>query len=218
MIKVLILAGASAVGKTTVAHTLIESGEFELVRSVTTREMRADSFGAEYIYVSRDEFNSLIASRGVLEYTEYSGNLYGTPRSEIERISGEGKIPLLILDLNGVRSLASADGVSPCSVYLYDSLDVMERRLYDRYLGEEPSADGLSKYVSRVEQNISDYIMMEEYAPYFFTFVKGKSTPRESADAIYKAFSEFCDGTPKDETCNALVAKSLFIEAYEKKK
>ena len=111
MTSCLVIAGASAVGKTTVGTLLVESGKFELVRSVTTREMRGDAFGSEYIYLTRDEFLKLVSDGGVLEYTEYAGNLYGTPRSEIERIVGEGKTPLLILDLNGVKSLSAAEGV-----------------------------------------------------------------------------------------------------------
>ena len=95
MIKVLILAGASAVGKTTVGTLLVESGKFELVRSATTREKRDDAFGSEYIYLTRNEFLKLVSDGGVLEHTEYAGHLYGTPRSEIERISGEGRTPLI---------------------------------------------------------------------------------------------------------------------------
>ena len=49
MKKCVILVGPSAVGKTTVGHAMLEmSDRYELVRSVTTREMRADSFGSEY--------------------------------------------------------------------------------------------------------------------------------------------------------------------------
>ena len=99
MKNILIVAGPSAVGKTTVAHRMLElDSRFEFVRSVTTRPCRADQFDNEYIYITEEEFRHLINTDGVLEYTIYAGNYYGTPRSEIDRIISEGKIPLLILD------------------------------------------------------------------------------------------------------------------------
>ena len=213
--RALIIAGPSAVGKTTVAHSLIEAGEFELVRSVTTREMRDDTFSAEYIYITREEFCALISGDGVLEHTEYSGHLYGTPRSEIERIAAIGKTPLLILDLNGVKSLSAADGISPCAVYLHDDLNVMEQRLYDRYLGGAPSVEGLKKYLSRKNQNVSDYLSLPEYAPCFCAFIKG-GTVAESAEAILAALRSFSDGKAPDSEKILAAAKELRESAMRK--
>jgi guanylate kinase len=216
MIKVLILAGASAVGKTTVGTLLVESGKFELVRSATTREKRDDAFGSEYIYLTRDEFLKLVSDGGVLEHTEYAGNLYGTPRSEIERISGEGKTPLLILDLNGVKSLSAAEGIDPCSLYLYDHLNIMEKRLYDRYLGTSPTVDGLKKFQSRKEQNIADYLEMEKLAPCFYSFVKGRNSAEETASAVREIYSAFCRGVPSRKDENLQTASELVSLASER--
>ena len=190
------------------AHRLIESGKFEVVRSVTTREKRGDAFDAEYIYATRAEFESLISSGGVLEHTEYAGCLYGTPRSEIERIAEAGKMPLLILDLIGVRSISAADGVNPCAVYLWDNLFVMEKRLYDRYIGDSPSVEGLKKYLSRKNQNISDYLDIENFALNFFAFVKG-GTVEESAEAIENALRDFLDGKKPDSEKNLSTAREM---------
>ena len=208
MTSCLVIAGASAVGKTTVAHRLIESGKYELVRSVTTREKRGDAFDAEYIYATRAEFESLMSSGGVLEHTEYAGYLYGTPRSEIERIAKDGKTPILILDLAGVKSISAAEGVSPCAIYLWDDLFVMERRLYDRYIGDAPSVEGLKKYLSRKNQNISDYLDIEKFAPHFFAFVKG-GTVEESAEAIENALRDFLDGKKPDIEKNLSTAREM---------
>ena len=93
----LVLAGPSGGGKTTVMNELVGSDYgFELVRSATTREKRGDGNDGEYIYLSKDEFSGQIKAGKMLEFTEYGGNLYGTPHSEIERIVKEDKIPLLI--------------------------------------------------------------------------------------------------------------------------
>ena len=216
MNSVIILAGASAVGKTTVGTLLVETGKFELVRSATTREKRNDAFGSEYIYLSRDEFLELIENGGVLEHTEYAGNLYGTPRSEIERISSEGKTPLLILDLNGVKSLSEAEGINPCSIYLWEDLNVMEKRLYDRYVGESPSVEGMKSFLSRKEQNISDFLEMEKHAPVFYSFVKGGSTVAESGEAILAKFSAFLGGEEKRAEENLSIARALCESAMRK--
>ncbi len=214
MKKVVILVGPSAVGKTTVGHAMLEANpRYELVRSVTTREQRADSFGSEYIYISREEFENHIKTGGVLEHTEYAGQLYGTPRWEIDRITSEGKIPLLILDLNGANSLYNAEGIAPCTVYLYDELDVMEERLRARYISENTSPEDQRRYDSRTAQNVEDFSRMAEYEPFIYRFQKNCSTVEKCAEKVFEIYSEFENDAPKDEasakaTANALIASA----------
>ena len=131
MNDILIIAGPSAVGKTTVAWEMLKNdNRFEFVRSATTREVRGgDGYSSEYIYVTREEFEELIRTEGVLEWTEYAGAYYGTPRSEITRIHAAGRIPLLILDVVGVHSLVSKADLSVCGIYVWDKLSVMEERI-----------------------------------------------------------------------------------------
>lgn len=214
----LIIAGPSAVGKTTVAYSMMKSDpRFEFVRSATTRQCRGDKFDAEYIYMSVPEFRTLIANGGVLEHTEYAGNLYGTPRSEVERIIGEGKIPLLVLDINGVTNLVrNADGLSPCGIYVYDSLDVMEKRLYERFLGENPAPDGLKRFVSRKEQNIADYLEIRNTGAAFYTFIHNCGTVSDTADAVAREFLAFTLGEPRRTETVDHVSASLEADARRK--
>lgn len=217
MKKCVILVGPSAVGKTTVAHALLEiDGRYEFVRSVTTREMRGDSFGSEYIYISRDEFLHQIEIGGVLEHTEYAGQLYGTPRSEIDRITSEGRIPLLILDLNGANSLYKAEGISPCTVYLYEELDVMEERLRQRYISDNTSDADQKRYDSRTKQNVKDYSNMEEYEPFIYSFVKNCSSIECCAKQINGVYDEFANGVPKNVTETKAIVKDLICSAKNK--
>ena len=187
MKNILILAGPSAVGKTTLAHTLLKrDGRFELVRSVTSRTPRGDSFDEEYIYITKEEFDNLIDAGGVLEYTEYAGNFYGTPRSEIDRICAEGKVPLLILDLNGVASVVSgAADVSPCAVYIYAPEEVLDMRLKERY-----GAD-TEKLESRVTQNRTDHQRFLSVRDNFFAITENTGNVEESAGEIQKIFDRF---------------------------
>lgn len=217
MKKVVILVGPSAVGKTTVGHAMLKANpRYELVRSVTTREMRADSFGSEYIYISREEFENHIKTGGVLEHTEYAGHLYGTPRWEIDRMVSEGKIPLLILDLNGANSLYKAEGIAPCTVYLYDDIDVMEERLRARYISDNTSDEDQCRYDSRTKQNILDYSRMEEYEPFIYSFVKNEETVEKCAEAIFAVYAEFEKDMPKNMAETKAIANSLAKSAGAK--
>lgn len=189
MKNILILAGPSGVGKTTLAHALLKASDrFELVRSVTTREPRGDLFDSEYIYVSKGEFTRLVSEGGILEYTEYAGNFYGTPRSEIERIYAGGKSPLLILDLNGVHTVASAKGdINPCAVYLTVKEEELLARLRQRY------GNDTAKLTSRLEKNILERAYFEEIKSDFFAVVENSGNVNECAAEIFTVFDRFCD-------------------------
>ncbi len=214
----LIIAGPSAVGKTTVAYSLLErDSRYEFVRSVTTRPSRGDAYDAEYIYITVDEFRELIANGGVLEHTEYAGNFYGTPRSEVTRILSEGKIPLLILDINGVTSIEKTKGdLNPCGVYIYDNLNVAEQRLYDRFIGDSPTPEGLRKFVGRKEQNVKDFLGMEESSRVFYAFLHNGGTVADAVDRLSELFKDFCDGKERDADAVSATAKELSDSAREK--
>ncbi|MBQ8880116.1 MAG: hypothetical protein IJY69_04700 [Clostridia bacterium] len=207
----LIIAGPSAVGKTTVAYELIKiDPRFEFVRSVTTRQRRGDSFDAEYIYITISEFRELIANGGVLEHTEYAGNFYGTPRAEVERIISEGKIPLLVLDINGVGSLVrNAGDLSPCGVYVYDDLEVIRERLRLRFLGDNPTPEGQKKYESRISQNESDYLTIPDTAPRFHAFIANTGSVRNTAEAVNAVYRDFTLGAERDSVNIERIAKHL---------
>ena len=217
MKKCIILVGPSAVGKTTIAHAMLEmSDRYELVRSVTTREMRADSFGSEYIYISREEFLHQIEVGGVLEHTEYAGQLYGTPRSEIDRITSEGRVPLLILDLNGANSLYNAEGIAPCTVYLYDELDVMDERLKARYISENTSEADQKRYDSRSKQNLVDFSNMCEYESFIYSFVKNCASVECCANKINEVYDIFAADVPKNVEETKTTAEALASSAKAK--
>ena len=208
---ILIVAGPSAVGKTTVAYSLIERDpRFEFVRSVTTRASRGDAFDNEYIYITIPEFKELIENGGVLEHTEYAGNFYGTPRSEVKRILSEGKIPLLVLDINGVGSLVkNAGDLSVCGVYVYDELENVKKRLEARFLGEGSTEASVKRYESRVKQNIEDFKNINSVKERFFAFIPNNSTVDAAGDKVMKTFLDFVNGCERDSKAIDKVAAEL---------
>ena len=188
MKKLLILAGPSAVGKTTVAdYILKENPSFSLVRSATTRAKRGDGHDGEYIYLSKEEFICRLNSGKMLEYTEYANEMYGTPASEIERIFGEGKIPLLILDLNGVRSLKDAAlDCKPFAVYLLAPESVINERLYERARAEGLTENALKKIERRKTQNRLDLETVKSSPSLFDAVIENTDIAKTAQDIISK--------------------------------
>ena len=77
--------------------------------SWTTRKPRpGDGKGKSYAFVSRTEFETQRSSRGFLESAEVHGELYGTPREEVERLIAEGRDVLLEIDVQGARLVKAA--------------------------------------------------------------------------------------------------------------
>lgn len=154
----LILAGASGVGKNTVAEALLceKNSPFSYIRSLSTRAPRK-TFTDEYIYVSEEEFLRRIENGEILEHTRYGGYLYGTPISEIKAAYASGKIPLMILDIRGVENLRrNHPDFSVYAVYLYADPAEIRHRLEMRDLREN-TAEEQARVLRRLESNREDF-------------------------------------------------------------
>lgn len=208
---ILVIAGASGVGKTTIATRLLsENAQLGFVRSVTTRAPRGDGHDSEYIYKSSEEFKSMADAGAFIEHMEYGGNMYGTPVFELERIFDDGKIPLLILDIKGVRSLRHRKfDFEPVIIYIWENLSVIEKRLYSRDLGEAPTAEKLISFVKRKDMNLRDYQNMTTIVDLFDAFVENDSIENAVVE-IKSTFSKIVSGYRKDKEKNEKIAKELY--------
>ncbi len=207
MKKLLIIAGPSAVGKTTlVEQMLAKSSDFVLSRSATTRGPRGDGHDGEYVYLTADEFIDRAKSGAMLEYTQYSGNLYGTPISEIDRILSLGKTPVLILDREGVHTVKTEGKYHSFAVYLYECPNVLEERLYSRYIGAVPTPEGLKRLVERKERNLEELSSREALAELFDLLVRNDELDKciEKILAAYKS-EEKPDNSAASEEIRSLL-------------
>ena len=110
MAHLVVLSGPSGVGKSSVINrALIDIPQTWLSVSVTTRAPRpGEVHGENYFYVSDTEFDSMIAGHELLEWAEFAGNRYGTPRASVqERL--DANIPVLLeIEVQGAMQVREA--------------------------------------------------------------------------------------------------------------
>ena len=132
MKRAIIIVGASGVGKTTVANVILENPKYSLVRSATTRKPREDGNDSEYIYLSNDEFQNAVKNGEMLEFTEYGGNFYGTPKKETLATLESGKNVILELEVEGAMNIKAQYPEAILILFLPPSFAVQEQRLRKR--------------------------------------------------------------------------------------
>ena len=110
MAKVFVITGPSGVGKGTLIRGLLgEVPELQLSVSATTRKPRpGERDGVEYHFLTPDEFSDRVAAGEFLEHASYSGQRYGTLRSEVERQLREGRPVVLEIEVQGARQIRAA--------------------------------------------------------------------------------------------------------------
>lgn len=104
--RLFVYSGPSGVGKGTILKPLLDEGAVTLSVSATTRKPRpGETDGVEYHFVTVEEFEQMIASGEMLEYANYSGNYYGTPRRFVEEQLDSGKNVILEIEVQGAMQV-----------------------------------------------------------------------------------------------------------------
>ena len=108
---------------------------FPVSISATSRAPRGEEVdGHDYYFLSREEFMRRVERDEFLEWEEvYQGTCYGTLKSEVERIWGEGRVIVFDVDVNGGRNIKKYFGAEALSIFvLPPSMEVLEQRLRSR--------------------------------------------------------------------------------------
>ncbi|WP_127534144.1 guanylate kinase [Paenibacillus kobensis] len=130
----IVLSGPSGVGKGTVCANLRHRMP-ELVYSVsaTTREPRQGEInGINYFFKSREQFQDMIANDALLEWAEYVGNFYGTPRDFVERTLASGKDIILEIEVQGALKVKQKFSEGVFVFLMPPSLDELKQRITGR--------------------------------------------------------------------------------------
>lgn len=135
----MVVSAPSAGGKGTILKELFQRDEnLRMSVSATTRQPRdGEEHGKHYYFITSEEFQGMIDSGSMLEYAEYVGNLYGTPRGPIEKWLEEEHDVVLEIEVQGGAQIKKL--VPDCvSVFIAPpSMEVLEKRLRGRGTEEE---------------------------------------------------------------------------------
>ena len=143
----IILSGPSGAGKDTVLKELLAHNDKVRVSiSATTRQPRqGEENGRDYHFISREQFETLIQRDGVLEYAEYCGNFYGTPRAQVETWLDEGLDVVLEIEVQGAKKVMAKCPEAVSVFILPPSFAVLEKRLRSlfRRAKKQPSGSAI---------------------------------------------------------------------------
>lgn len=156
-----VISGFSGAGKGTVTKGLISKyPKHKLSVSATSRTPREGEVdGRDYLFLTRDQFESMIKEGDFIEWTEYVGNYYGTPKSYVNKQLDEGKDVILEIEVQGALNVKK---IFPEAVLIFlapPSFDELKKRLTGR--GTEDSETVNKRLLQACDE--AQYIFNYEY-------------------------------------------------------
>jgi guanylate kinase len=160
MPKVFVITGPSGVGKGTLISSLLERvPDLELSISATTREPRKGEVdGRDYHFLTLEQFDQRVAAEDFLEFATYSGNRYGTLRSEVRRRLEQGHSVVLEIEVQGARQVRAAMRESVQVFIAPPDPASLRRRLESR------GTDSLEAIDARLEVAEQELAAQDEFA------------------------------------------------------
>ena len=148
----LVVSGPAGSGKGTVNAHLFATGDFVFSVSATTRAPRpGETDGVNYHFITKEDFASRIENGDMLEYTEYCGNFYSTPRKEAEEVLASGKNLILEIEVEGAENVKKKFPDAVLVLLLPPSYEVQEQRLRGR--GTE-TEEKITQRLARAKEEI----------------------------------------------------------------
>ena len=152
--KLVVISGASGVGKGTVLGIMMKKrDDLKFSVSATTRAPRPSEVdGVHYYFVTKEQFEAMIAAGDMLEYSAHAANYYGTPRAQAEEKLQEGCV-LLDIEPNGAKQVKEAAPEAVLVFIMPPSMEELEKRLRGRGdTSDEQIAMRLERAVWEMEQ------------------------------------------------------------------
>ena len=135
--KIIVVSAPSGCGKSTIINSILDTGELSLNFSVsaTNRPPRpGEEHGVHYYFLTTDEFRNAVSDGEFVEWEEvYPGRYYGTLRSELDRMIGEGLNVILDIDVKGAINVKKLYGDKARTIFIEPpSIDALRKRLEAR--------------------------------------------------------------------------------------
>ena len=185
-----IISGPSGSGKGTVVSELVKEDGYALSISATTRSPRCyEKEGEHYFFYSKDEFESMRNRGQLLEWAEFCGNYYGTPRTYVESQLIKGKNVLLEIEVQGALQVKKLHPECILVFLIPPNLEELGKRLTTR--GTEDK-ETINKRIHRALEEIEfvsqyDYVVVNDQV----------EQAKENIDRIVRAEMMRCSRNPK---------------------
>ena len=151
--RLIVLTGPSGVGKGTLMQALLKRHpELYYSVSVTTRSPRPGEINGEnYYFISRTKFEQLVSQGEFLEWAEFAGNYYGTPREAVLNQVRSGNLVVLEIELKGARQISTSFPSALSIFILPPSLNELESRIRGR---AQDSEEAIARRLRRAQEEI----------------------------------------------------------------
>lgn len=156
----IVLSGPSGVGKGTVRKALFDMEDHDLTYSVsmTTRPMREGEVdGVDYYFVSKEDFEKRISENGFLEYEQFFGNYYGTPRDKVEQQLDLGHEVVLEIEVQGALKVRNQVKDAVFIFLVPPSKKALKDRLISRGTEDDKTID------TRLEKAEKEFQLAHKY-------------------------------------------------------